>query len=419
MQNPLRDIEFKWITHAAVLIRTPLASLITDPWFGFPFHHDTFHCYPPFSENIEDLVKSIDAIHISHIHQDHLCKKSLHYFNRNIPIFITQYKNKKMLETLKSMGFSTIHEIPTQLSGFFTFQDLKIYTLEAENNEHSFDSALIVSHESKNFLFKNDCSLNQNSIRLLKEKFAKFQGLFVGYTSINPFPTCFDFTYIQKNIPHKEINKIIAAKFHKNLDQLHNLIHELHPKWVFPYANNLRFFNENNFIHNRIAENFKIPHSIAPDSNILAHEHPPLSINSNGQLTFKSSSAPPSLISCQITSPKNKKLTLDIPAIKNKCRNVINASRVGWEHPMTIQFQIINDADSEKLTFTVDSQSLDIKDTTEYDSNVDLILEYNFSIFKKFIENELTWKQLHFTYQFKATIINPFPRQSSPLRWLA
>ena len=73
-------MKFHYVGHACVGIEAENFFLLLDPWFGYPFNLDEMSPYPPFGRPEDQFLKRVDAIHISHLHGDHFCPKSLASF---------------------------------------------------------------------------------------------------------------------------------------------------------------------------------------------------------------------------------------------------------------------------------------------------------------------------------------------------
>ena len=98
------------INNACLLFEWKNFRLITDPWIEGPIFLGSFTNYPPNQISISDLPK-IDAIWISHEHSDHLNEHSLTFFDKNIPIYVPNYDNKRLEIILKKYGFRNIYSM--------------------------------------------------------------------------------------------------------------------------------------------------------------------------------------------------------------------------------------------------------------------------------------------------------------------
>lgn len=95
------------VLHAGYLFQAAGESILMDPILETPFSHNCY-AYPAvqfFEDEIEKL--QVDAVFISHVHDDHLCFKSLNRLSRKTPIYL--YAEEPIyFEMLKSLGFNNV-----------------------------------------------------------------------------------------------------------------------------------------------------------------------------------------------------------------------------------------------------------------------------------------------------------------------
>ena len=95
------------IASSTVIIETSTKKIICDPWLFDGEYYGSWYHYPKLEIKAESF-KDIDYIYISHIHPDHLSKKSLKYFDRNIPVLINSYSTKFLKRNIELLGFNVI-----------------------------------------------------------------------------------------------------------------------------------------------------------------------------------------------------------------------------------------------------------------------------------------------------------------------
>ena len=85
------------VTHlssACVLIEHKNTKVLTDPWLSDSEYYGSWAHYPPLGDIDFSQFSDLDYIYISHIHPDHMSRKSLAEFNNDIPILIHSYDSK-------------------------------------------------------------------------------------------------------------------------------------------------------------------------------------------------------------------------------------------------------------------------------------------------------------------------------------
>lgn len=119
--------------HAGYQIQSKNACLLIDPIL---FNHFSVNLesYPPVIYDYEKLKSiKIDALFISHIHDDHLSLNSLNQLNREIPIYLYSPTHSRLFELIKSLGFLSVHAL--EVFSTYTIKDLSIQVWPALDNE--------------------------------------------------------------------------------------------------------------------------------------------------------------------------------------------------------------------------------------------------------------------------------------------
>jgi len=100
------------ILHAGYIFDDGKTCIAFDPIFENPF---SYNCYahPSVKFDLKCIPHlKIDAIFISHYHDDHFSLQSLQYFDRQIPIYLYA-ENQMFFDLLRELGFSSVHQIKT------------------------------------------------------------------------------------------------------------------------------------------------------------------------------------------------------------------------------------------------------------------------------------------------------------------
>lgn len=121
-------VQVSRILHAGYLIENQGTKILFDPIFENPF---SVNCYADYTisfdfEEIRSL--SIDAVFISHTHDDHLSLESLNQLNREIPIYLYSHF-EEFFEILQKLGFKKTYSI--KLNEVIQIKNIKVLPLEA------------------------------------------------------------------------------------------------------------------------------------------------------------------------------------------------------------------------------------------------------------------------------------------------
>ena len=67
-------MKLRYIYSACVLIETDKVKVLCDPWFTQGIYYGSWFQYPPLPKNPVEIIGKVDAIYISHVHEDHFDK---------------------------------------------------------------------------------------------------------------------------------------------------------------------------------------------------------------------------------------------------------------------------------------------------------------------------------------------------------
>lgn len=239
-----------YLTDACVLIEHNNKKIICDPWLTESVCYGGLYHYPPIdSLKIENYL-DVDAIYISHIHEDHLDDKTLKFFDKEIPILIHCYEEKHVLGKLKRLGFTQVLELGHKKT-YSISEDFSVEILAADNCDplicHKFFGCQVSQSYEKSLqidsmaIFKggeyvvvntNDCpyELSFPMNKYILEKYKKVDYLLTSYNGASPYPQCFEnFSEEEKLIEKEKIRM-------KCLNRLVKYCEDLKPKYVMPFA---------------------------------------------------------------------------------------------------------------------------------------------------------------------------------------
>lgn len=402
---------FKLIGHASVLISKDGYNILTDPWFGYDFHFGTFSFFPPIQPPTEDLLKKIDAIHISHIHQDHCCTRSLSLLPKQAKVVIARHTQSDFRRKIEVLGFKDLIELePYQ-------QDLplgpfNIRTFVPKKFDGSFDSSAMISDFKNSFYFMNDCRLSEDQYSLIKTIYPKIKGCFLNYNSVNPYPTCYDFEIPERPdvTTETELKRITGIGL-KHFETVYN---HFEPEWVASYASNIRFLRKEVFHHNRIFEGLHEAARSAINSENFVDWMPNDQINADGCFMSPQQPLPASPVPIKEYSPPAEAAPVDKG---RRYRNLLidlwqkNVSR--WKQPFKVSFIVQDQNNNFQYDFETDASK-----NLSSERNCDLSVRYDASTLDRILNNEMTFSNAHYAYRFHAKVFNMIPAEYLIHKWL-
>jgi hypothetical protein len=239
-KGALMRVDF--IGHASLLIQSQSLRLLTDPWWEGPAYRGQWFPYPfPVPERF-DLSK-LDALYISHGHEDHLHAPTLAGVTKDLTVVIPRSYDDGNVTYLRSVGFDRIEQLPNggrlvlrRGAGRLT---LTLFTALG-------DSILAVDDGREVLLNLNDAlhyarpDVIEAYCRLLRARFPRIDYLFCGYGSASYFPNCF-------RVPGKDDVKVAEKREHRFLQNFALITQKLVPKHAFPFAASFVLPDERNW----------------------------------------------------------------------------------------------------------------------------------------------------------------------------
>ncbi len=104
------NLKISRILHAGYIFQTEKSLIAFDPLFENPFSVNCF-AYPAVEFNDEEIKKlKLDAVFISHYHDDHCSLESLNLLDFNIPIYMYTVFDE-FIQLIKDLGFTQVYPL--------------------------------------------------------------------------------------------------------------------------------------------------------------------------------------------------------------------------------------------------------------------------------------------------------------------
>ncbi|HEY2592761.1 MAG TPA: MBL fold metallo-hydrolase, partial [Chloroflexota bacterium] len=234
-----------FVGHATLLIRQGDLALLSDPWWSGPAYRNQWYPYPiPVPERYE--LARIDAVYVSHSHEDHLHAPTLREFLKLAPdaeAIIPLRPDTQMRDYLRRIGFRRIREVasgtPFTLRKGRTSMQLTLLT-------HVDDSLLAVQAGGETLLNLNDAlhSSRREMIveycRILRGRFPKVDYLFCGFGGASYFPNCV-------HVAGKDDVAVARARERWFLQNFGLIARLVEPRLAFPFAAHFVLPDERNW----------------------------------------------------------------------------------------------------------------------------------------------------------------------------
>jgi hypothetical protein len=230
------------IGHASLLLRSGELKLLTDPWWAGPAYEEQWYPYPfPVPERYD--LRALDALYISHGHEDHLHAKTLEALPKDATLVTPRSYDQDNVDYLRTMGFRRIVPLPSgdsmTLRRGASELKLTLYTYLG-------DSMLAVEADGQVALNLNDalhCARREVAdayCDLFQRRWPRIDYLFCGFGGASYFPNCF-------RVPGKDNDAVARRREELFLANLGRIAQRLRPRMVFPFASHFVLPDDHNW----------------------------------------------------------------------------------------------------------------------------------------------------------------------------
>jgi L-ascorbate metabolism protein UlaG (beta-lactamase superfamily) len=183
----MSEMNVTYLGHAAILLEAKGKRVLMDPWLNDPIYHGAWWHYPPLALGVRDIPKP-DYIYVSHEHADHFDPPTLKELDKDIPILIANFANKRFYERFAALGFRNIHELEFGRP-FDCGEGLQLYLIRPDRPWD--DSAILVTDGATTVLNVNDCHLDEATLKQLGDRH-QIDLAFLTFTGASQYPGCFE-----------------------------------------------------------------------------------------------------------------------------------------------------------------------------------------------------------------------------------
>ena len=250
------------VGHASILVEVDGIRILSDPWWRGPCFGAQWWIYPqPHLATLKD--NRVDYIYISHGHHDHFHPGTLKSFDRGTKLLVSSETG--IAQAARDLGFEVIEFGPKDEVSLTDKVRVRIIPTHSDDTLMTVTDGKEVCANLNDALHSATTSVQDAFIARLRELFPRVDYLFCGYGVASHFPNCYD-------IPGKE-QALTAGLRQKYFNrQWVRIVHGVAPRFGFPFAADVVFFENDLFWVNEPLHNTERPtdlyHATHPDSEV-------------------------------------------------------------------------------------------------------------------------------------------------------
>ena len=225
--------------HASILVRLNKKKYLFDYINNTNFYGNSWIFFP--KQIIDKRLLNVDAVFVSHIHQDHYDPSLLRKFQKkNIPIFILDgrpgFKSSLKREKIK------VKFIPVKKKTYI-YKNTWVYGCLHEYND--IDSSMLISNNNLSVYHGNDNFITEKNLIPFKKKVGDIDVACVPFAYINYYPYLLN--GISKKLSRFEAKRVESLFMDYGIKQTKIL----KPKIVIPFGSNLFHLDDPNCYMNK------------------------------------------------------------------------------------------------------------------------------------------------------------------------
>lgn len=248
-------MKIEYICHACLLIETEDLRIATDPWTQGAAYCNQWFVFPKPINAAE--LQNVDAIFISHGHEDHLNEGTLMNLPKSARVFYPYSFFGGAKEYIESLGFKEVHECVT----FRTYKVSEQTEVTFIINSH--DSLMVIESGGKVLINVND-ALHSSPEKVIdyyldeiRQRWQKVDYVFCGFGGASYFPNAM-------HLKGKDDWEISIAREQLFAHNFCRVVKGLKPKIAVPFAADFallddeqRWINEARFPRHKMADYYQ------------------------------------------------------------------------------------------------------------------------------------------------------------------
>ncbi len=173
--------------HACLKVTQGETGVIVDPWIVGSCYWRSWWHFPAIDTPVEEIVRGVRFIYLTHEHWDHTHYPSLRKFPADITILLAKTTVPRMRDNMQTLGFRNVIELPHGKPVRLA-PDLEVtsYQFGVVN-----DSALVIGDGRTTILNLNDSKLRGAPLRQVLRRHAPIDFMLSSHSNASGYPFCY------------------------------------------------------------------------------------------------------------------------------------------------------------------------------------------------------------------------------------
>jgi L-ascorbate metabolism protein UlaG (beta-lactamase superfamily) len=227
-----------YLSHASILVRLNKQNFLFDPVLAKPPHLGSWLFFPEMQ--IDRRLLEVDAVFVSHQHQDHFDIDFLKLLPKTTPIYIVSGR-PQFGSMLEREGISYI-ELEAE-----SVIDLGngVNCLGINHEYNGIDAAITISNGNFTAYHGNDCFVSNEKLKIVKAKYPVINVACIPFAYVHWYP--FLLEEVAEEWKQQEADRLITEYLNYGLQQ----IEFLRPQIAIPFGANMFYCDDINSQHNK------------------------------------------------------------------------------------------------------------------------------------------------------------------------
>ncbi|APR35210.1 MBL fold metallo-hydrolase [Paraburkholderia sp. SOS3] len=227
-----------YLSHASILVRLNQRTFLFDPVLAKPPHLGSWLFYPEMQ--MDKRLLEVDAVFVSHQHQDHYDVDFLRMLPPHTPVYIVSGR-PQFAEMLGKERIAYTELVADRVTELFD----GVSCLGINHEYNGIDAAIAISNGKFTVYHGNDCFVSNEKLEIIKRIYPKIDVACIPFAYVHWYPFLLD--GVDEAWKKKETDRLVCEYLEYGLRQ----IEFLRPEVAIPFGANMFYADDVDSEHNK------------------------------------------------------------------------------------------------------------------------------------------------------------------------